>query len=109
VVAVTGGEERPEDAGPEYERPEDERPEDDAVLVRRARLARTASMGQLAGYSAFGVAVVAFVVGALFGLTTAVVVVVTAALVVGSLLLAPAIILGYAVRAAARDDREHGR
>jgi hypothetical protein len=29
--------------------------------------------------------------------------------VAGSLLLAPAIILGYAVRAAERDDREHGR
>ena len=30
-------------------------------------------------------------------------------LVAGSLLLAPAIVLGYAVRAAERDDREHGR
>jgi hypothetical protein len=28
--------------------------------------------------------------------------------VVGSLLLAPAIVVGYAVRAADRDDREHG-
>ena len=31
------------------------------------------------------------------------------ALIVGTILLAPAIVLGYAVKAAERDDREHGR
>jgi hypothetical protein len=98
VDAVTGDAPGPRDGGC-----------DDAVLARRARFARAASVGQRAGYGAFGVAVVAFAAGALWEFTTAVVAVVTAALVVGSLLLAPAIILGYAVRAAERDDREHGR
>lgn len=81
----------------------------DAVLARRARFARAAATGRRAGAAAFAVAVVAFVVGATTGLTDAVVVIVIGALVAGSLLLAPAIVLGYAVRAAERDDREHGR
>jgi len=59
--------------------------------------------------AAFAVAVVAFAVGATTGLSDAVVVVVISALALGSLLLAPAIVLGYAVRAAERDDRERGR
>jgi hypothetical protein len=82
---------------------------EDPVLARRARFARAASLGQHAGYGAFGVAIVAFVLGAVTGLNTAVVTIVMTALVVGSLLLAPAIIIGYAVRAAERDDRERGR
>ena len=54
-------------------------------------------------------AVVAFAASVVTGLTDAVVVVVIGALAVGSLVLAPAIVLGYAVRAAERDDREQGR
>ena len=81
----------------------------DPVRARRARWARTAALGQRAGYGAFGVAVVAFAVGIVTGLSDAVVIVVISALVVGSLVLAPAIVLGYAVRAAERDDRERGR
>jgi hypothetical protein len=81
----------------------------DPVRARRARWARAAAIGQRAGYAAFAVAVVAFAVGATTGLTDAVVVLVIGALAVGSLVLAPAIVLGYAVRAAERDDREQGR
>lgn len=81
----------------------------DPVRARRARWAQAASLGQRAGYAAFAVAVVAFAVGATTGLSDAVVVVVISALVVGSLVLAPAIVVGYAVRAAERDDREQGR
>jgi hypothetical protein len=81
----------------------------DPVRARRARWARVAALGQRAGYGAFGVAVVAFAVGVAIGLSDAVVVVVISALAVGSLVLAPAIVLGYAVRAAERDDRERGR
>ena len=81
----------------------------DPVRARRARWARAAYLGQRAGYSAFGVAVVAFAVGVATGLSDAVVVVVIGAMALGSLVLAPAIVLGYAVRAAERDDREQGR
>ena len=81
----------------------------DPVRARRAQWARAAALGQRAGYAAFAVAMVAFAVGAATGLTDTVVVVVIGALAVGSLVLAPAIVLGYAVRAAERDDRERGR
>lgn len=81
----------------------------DPVRAQRARWARAAALGQRAGYAAFAVAVVAFAVGVATGITDAVVVVVISALALGSFLLAPAIVLGYAVRAAERDDRERGR
>lgn len=82
---------------------------DDPVRARRARIARLTVLGQRVGYACFGVAVVAFVVGAIDGFGGAVVAVVVTALVVGSLVLAPAIVFGYGVRAAEREDREHGR
>jgi hypothetical protein len=90
------------------ERSERARPVD-PVLARRRQVARAAELGQRIGYALFGLAVVVFVVGFVVGLTGAVVVVVVTALVVGSLLLAPAIVAGYGVKAADRDDREHGR
>ncbi len=77
---------------------------------RRAQIARLVSIGQRVGYSLFAVAVVAFGVGFAAGFTTTVVVVIIEiCLLIGSLLLAPAIVFGYAVKAADRDDREHGR
>ncbi|HEX8802586.1 MAG TPA: hypothetical protein VF743_00290 [Acidimicrobiales bacterium] len=81
---------------------------DDPVLVRRRRIARLADMGQRAGYLLFGLAVLLFVVGAATDFPRAVVTGVVVALAVGSVLLAPAIVAGYAVRAADREDRERG-
>lgn len=81
----------------------------DPVRARRARVARLAATAERIGYSLFLVAVLAFVAGALrrdFG--PPVVTVVAVALGVGSLLLAPAIVVGYGVRAADREDRESG-
>jgi uncharacterized membrane protein len=80
----------------------------DPVLARRRRLARLAELGQRAGYALFGVAIVLFVVGFVAGFSSGVVTAVVVALVAGSLVLAPAIVVGYAVRAADRDDRERG-
>lgn len=80
----------------------------DPVLVRRARIARLTELGQRIGYGCFVVAVVAFVVGALGDFTSAVVAVVSAGLGLGSAVLAPSIVFGYAVRAADRQDREGG-
>jgi hypothetical protein len=78
----------------------------DPVLVRRRRMARAAELGQRTGYALFGLAVVVFVVGFATGLTPGLVTVIVVALSAGSLLLAPAIVVGYAVKAADRDDRE---
>jgi hypothetical protein len=82
---------------------------DDPVRARRRRLARLAEVGQRVGYGLFGLAVAVFVVGAVTGFTGAVVTVVVACMAAGSVVLAPAIVLGYAARAAEREDVEHGR
>lgn len=79
--------------------------DDDPVLARRAGLARLAAAGQRTGYALLLVALVAFFVGAVTGFPAASVVVVVAALAVASIVLLPAIILGYAVRAADKEDR----
>ena len=81
----------------------------DPVRARRARIARLTNIGQQVGYGCFGVAVIAFIVGEVAGFSTAVVTIVVAALVLGSIVLAPAIVLGYAVKAAEREDRDRGR
>jgi hypothetical protein len=81
----------------------------DPVLARRARIARLVEVGQRVGYGLFGLAIVLFVVGFVAGYSGALVAVIVASLVVGSLVLAPAIVFGYAVKAAEREDREAGR
>jgi hypothetical protein len=80
----------------------------DPVRARRARIARLVELGQRIGYGLFGVAIVAFVVGFVSGFDGPVGTLVVVSLVVGSIVLAPAIVFGYAVKAAERDDRERG-
>lgn len=82
---------------------------DDPVRRRRAQLARLADLGQKVGYGLFGVAVAAFVTAVFTGFDSTWVVVVVAALVAGSIVLAPAIVVGFAAKAAEREDREAGR
>lgn len=81
----------------------------DPVRQRRAQVARLVSIGQRLGYALFGIAVVAFGYGFVVRFTDGVVWVIEGCLLVGSIVLAPAIVFGYAVKAAERDDREHGR
>lgn len=81
---------------------------DDPVLVRRAQLERLAILGQRVGYLFLLVAVVAFFVGLATSYATWGPIVVVA-MGLCTITLAPAIVLGYAVKAAARDDREAGR
>ena len=78
----------------------------DPVLRRRAQLSALADLGQRAGWTFIAVAVAAFVIGLTVGFDPWGTVVVVA-LVACTLTLAPAIVLGYAVRAAAREDREN--
>jgi hypothetical protein len=82
---------------------------DDPVRARRAQAARAAALGQRIGYACILVAVVAFAVGAATSFSTAIVVLVVAALVAATFTLAPGIVLGFAVRAAEREDRERGQ
>ena len=80
-------------------------PPDDPVLARRARISRMADAAQRVGYSLWLVAIVVFVVGAVTEFRPAMVTVVIGCLVAGSVLLAPAIVIGYGVKAADRADR----
>jgi hypothetical protein len=77
----------------------------DPVRQRRAQVARLAGTARKAGWGFFGLAVVAFAAGIVIGLSGLVVVVVVASLVIGSALLLPAIIVGFGVTAAEREDR----
>ncbi len=81
----------------------------DGVLVQRERMRRLASAGSRVGYLALLVAIVAFVVGALNDLPGWSVTLVIGGLAVATACLVPSIILGYAVKAAAREDREQRR
>ncbi|MHB8664275.1 MAG: hypothetical protein ACYDH6_16465 [Acidimicrobiales bacterium] len=76
------------------------------MLVQRARMATLARLGQRSGYALFGVALGVFVFGIATSFSVAVAVIVVVSLAGGSVLLAPAIVLGYAVKAAEREDRE---
>lgn len=90
--------------------PETSRPDrDDPVLDRRRRIAALVRTGQRVGYGLFGLAIVLFAVGLVVGFGGAVTPGIVASIVLGSIVLAPAIVFGYAVKAAEREDREQGR
>jgi ABC-type transport system involved in cytochrome bd biosynthesis fused ATPase/permease subunit len=81
----------------------------DPVRARRAQVARWTLLANRVGYLCFAMAVAVFVIGIAVGFHGPVVAIVVAMLVAGSVLLAPSIVLGYGIKAAERDDREHGR
>lgn len=81
---------------------------EDPVAARRAVIARRVGWASRVGYGALGVAVVAFAVAVLTGFPTAVVNLTVAGLVTACLILPVTIIMGYGIRAAAREDREAG-
>lgn len=78
----------------------------DPIVVRRQRIARWAALAQRLGYLLFVAAVVLFLIAMATNLPEGLVVGVVVCLAVGSALLAPAIVVGYGVRAAAREDAE---
>lgn len=83
-------------------------PSTDPVRQRRAQIAKWTLLANRVGYLCFAVALAVFFIGFAIGFNGTVSAVVITAMVVGSILLAPAIVLGYAVKAAERDDRERG-
>ncbi len=80
----------------------------DPVRARRAQVAKWTLLANRVGYLLFALAIAVFVIAFAVGFNGAMVTIMTVSLVVGSLLLAPSIVLGYAVKAAERDDRERG-
>ena len=81
----------------------------DPVLAKRARISRLVQLGQRIGSGLFALALVMFFVALFTDFSGALAGLIIAAVIVGSIVLAPAIVLGYAVKAADREDREQGR
>jgi uncharacterized membrane protein YidH (DUF202 family) len=92
---------------PSGEIPVNERPHD-SVRARRAMVARWNQVATRVGYTAFGVAIVMFFVALATDFSSGKVTVITASMIVGCVLLAPAIVVGYAVKAAEKDDVARG-
>lgn len=81
----------------------------DPVRARRARIAGWVRSGKRLGYGLFLLASLLFAAGLVGGFTEALTTAIIGGLLVGSGLLAPAIVFGYAVNAAERDDVAQGR
>jgi hypothetical protein len=71
-------------------------------------VARWTLLANRVGYLVLALAMTLFVLAFLFGFTSTMAALIIAALVVSFALLAPSIVLGYAVKAAERDDVERG-
>lgn len=80
----------------------------DPVRARRAQVAKWTQLANRLGYLLFGAAIVLFVVAFLTNFSGPIVTAITVCMVIGSILLAPAIVLGYAVKAAEKEDRARG-
>lgn len=79
--------------------------DDDPILRQRARALRLASSGQRLGYGLLGLAMVVFVIGLAVGLNEVATTIIVVCLAVAAVVLGPAIILGYAAKAAEREER----
>jgi hypothetical protein len=80
----------------------------DPIRATRRRVAGYVGLGKRVGYLLFLASIVFVVVGLAGTFSTTISTGAIACLIAGSVVLAPAIILGYAVNAAERDDRRRG-
>jgi uncharacterized membrane protein len=81
-------------------------PSPDPVLARRSRIAFWVSIGKKCGYGLYLVSIVGFFVSRVVRMTDAWVALIIGSMLIGSVFLIPAIIFGYAVKAAEREDRQ---
>ena len=81
-------------------------PASDPVLARRAAIGKWSDTGKRVGYLAYGIAVVLFFVGFATTFTTLITTTIIVLMVAGGLVLMPAIVFAYGVKAADREDRE---
>ncbi len=80
----------------------------DPVRARRAAVAKWNKVATRLGYVLFLVAIVMFFVALGTSFSQGKVTVITTSMIIGSVLLAPAIVVGYAVKAAEKDDVARG-
>ena len=80
----------------------------DPVRARRAQVAKWTLLANRVGYLFVAVSMALFVIAFAVGFSSTMASLVIVSFVIGCILLAPSIIVGYAVKAAERDDRERG-
>lgn len=80
----------------------------DPVRAKREKIAHLNLLANRIGYLFWAFAIACFVMAFAFGFQGPLVTAVIVFLIAGGVLLAPSIIVGYAVKAAERDDREKG-
>ncbi len=90
------------DPGPAHD------PVPDPVRVRRARIERWALLANRVGYLFVGLALALFFISFAIGFSAGIATAIVVTLIIGCVLLAPSIVIGYAVKAAEREDRERG-
>jgi hypothetical protein len=83
-------------------------PQPDPVRARRERVARLNLLANRIGYLFYALAIASFVLAYVIGFKGPLVTLVLVSLVIGSILLAPSIVIGHAVKAAEREDIENG-
>ena len=88
--------------------PESPHSSSDPVRVRRAMIALWTKRANRVGYLLFAAAIALFIVAFTGDFNDTMVTFITICMVLGSILLAPAIVLGYAVKAAEKDDVAQG-
>lgn len=81
---------------------------DDPVRARRATVAKWTLLANRIGYLFVALAIALFVIAFVIGFSPAMATAVTVTFIAGCVLLAPSIVIGYAVKAAEREDRERG-
>ena len=80
----------------------------DPVRIKRAKVAKWTLIANRVGYLFVALAMALFVMAFVLEFNATMATLVIIAFIIGCVLLAPSIILGYAVKAAERDDRERG-
>jgi sugar phosphate permease len=83
-------------------------PTEDPVRARRAQIARWTLIANRVGYLFVALAMALFVMAFVLDFNATMATLVIVSFIIGCVLLAPSIILGYAVKAAEREDRERG-
>ena len=81
-------------------------PDDDPIRASRARIAKWSLLANRIGWLLYALAMSCFVMAFVLGFSGPLVTVVVVSLIAGSVLLAPSIVIGYAVKAADRADRD---
>jgi hypothetical protein len=86
----------------------DPSPESDPVRRRRRQVERWTLLANRIGYLVLALAMALFVIAFAVGFSSTMAALVVICLVVSFVLLAPSIVLGYAIKAADREDAERG-